>query len=168
MLEKYLLKNLKIEEEVIKIIRRYSLTMFWTYFISILLIILAFFFIYPLFRLGWLGFFLFFFIIIFTIFFAVRKYILWSLDVFLITDQRIIDFDQKGLFNKNVTETTFDNIQDISYNKKGFFATFLDFGNIIVKTASQNSDLEFHKVKHPAEIQDLLVDCQNKFSNKKK
>lgn len=168
MLENYLLKNLKANEQVIKIIRRYPLTLGWWYLLSVFLIFVAFFLFYPLLRLGWWGLLVFLLLLVTGAAIAVRKYIIWSLDIFLITNCRLIDFDQQGLFNKNVTETNFDNIQDISYNKKGIFATIFDYGNIVVKTASQNSNLEFYQVRFPAKVQELLVDSQNKFSRKNK
>ena len=167
MFEKYILKNLKSEEKLVKIVRRYGLTLWWAYTVSILLIILAFFLLYPLIKLGSWGYLIFFVLIIFGVFFAARTFYVWSFDVFLITNKRVVDFNQKGLFYKNVCETTFDNIQDVSYNKKGLFPTLFNYGNIEVKTGSESGGLKFAKVHYPAKIQDKLIDCQSKFNRKK-
>lgn len=164
MFEKNILKNLKADEEEISIVREYGCVLFFPLLISSLAIILDFFFMYPLWRLGWWGALIFFIIIIIAAIYILRKIFIWSLNVFLVTNRRVIDLNQTGLFFKSVTETTFDKIQDISYNKKGIFATLLDYGDVVVKTASQNESLELKKVHHPAEIQDMLTECQSKFS----
>lgn len=164
MFEKNILKNLKVDEEKISIVHEYGYVLFFPLFISSLIIILDFFFMYPLWRLGWWGVLIFFVIIIIAVCYILRKLTVWSLNVFLVTNRRILDLNQTGLFSKSVTETTFDKIQDISYNKKGIFATLLDYGDVVVKTASHDENLELKKVHHPADIQDLLTECQSKFS----
>ena len=39
---------------------------------------------------------------------GVRQWILWNLNAFLITNQRIIDFDQSGLFHRRVSEASYE------------------------------------------------------------
>lgn len=164
MFKKNILKNLKADEEEVAIVREYGYILFFPLLISSLAIIIDFFFMYPLWRLGWWGALIFLVIIFITAIYILRKIFIWSLNVFLITSRRIIDLNQTGLFSKSVTETTFDKIQDISYNKKGIFATLLDYGDVVVKTASHDDNLELKRVHHPAEIQDMLTECQGKFS----
>jgi len=166
MFEKNILKNLKADEEKISIVHEYGYILFFPLFISSLVIILDFFLMYPLWRLGWWGVLIFLLIIIAATAYILRKVVIWSLNAFLVTNRRILDLNQTGLFSKSVTETTFDKIQDISYNKKGIFATLLDYGDVVVKTASHNESLELKKVHHPAEVQDMLTECQGKFSKK--
>lgn len=137
----------------------------WWYLLSAALVILAFFLLFPLVRLSNYGLIVFFSLIIAGVGVAVRKYVIWHFNIFLITNQRLVIFEQKGIFHKNVTETAFDNIQDISYNKKGVWPTVLDYGTIIVKTASLNSKLEFKKVKNPGKIQEKLVEIQTENAN---
>jgi uncharacterized membrane protein YdbT with pleckstrin-like domain len=164
MFEKNILKNLKADEEKVAIVREYGFVIFFPVLIASLAIVLDFFLMYPLWRLGWWGVLIFLFVIVISASYIIRRIAIWSLNVFFITNRRIIDLNQNGLFSKSVTETTFDKIQDISYNKKGICATLLDYGDVIVKTASNDESLELKKVHHPAEVQDMLTECQSKFS----
>ncbi len=64
--------------------------------------------------------------------------ILWLkyyLDVWIITSERIIDIEQKTLFQREISEMTLDRIQNVTIEIPGFFATMMRFGNIKIQTA---------------------------------
>ncbi len=83
-------------------------------------------FVYTLWVLGlWIAFFL--------------QWTNYYLDVWYVTDKRIIDIDQKGIFHRQISNIRFDKIQDISIEVRGVIATFFNFGDIHVQTASEDS-----------------------------
>ncbi|MEK7649796.1 MAG: PH domain-containing protein [Patescibacteria group bacterium] len=61
------------------------------------------------------------------------------LDAWIITDQRIIDIEQKSLFRREVSEFVIARIQDIKIETPGFIGTVLKFGNIRIQTAGEES-----------------------------
>lgn len=63
----------------------------------------------------------------------------YYLDVWYVTEKRIIDIDQQRIFHREVSNLRFDKIQDVTVEVKGFLATWLDFGNIRVQTAAEDS-----------------------------
>lgn len=70
----------------------------------------------------------------------------WYYSVYIVTDQRLIDIKQKGLFNRKVSEVGFDKIQSINYHINGMQAALLKYGDITVETyASQWTLLNVHK-----------------------
>ncbi|MBU1075275.1 PH domain-containing protein, partial [Patescibacteria group bacterium] len=81
-------------------------------------------------------------------------------NAFMITNKRIIDFDQKGLFDKTVSVATYDKIQDISFKKKGVFSTVFNYGTIVIQTAGTNANLEIRSVFEPEKIQDVIMEIQ--------
>ncbi len=81
----------------------------------------------------------------------------YFLDVWIITDQRIIDIRQKGFFSRSISEVRLNRIQDVSSESAGFLPTVLHFGNVIVQTASENSKLFFEEVANPEHIRDMLM-----------
>ncbi|MFH0818707.1 MAG: PH domain-containing protein [Patescibacteria group bacterium] len=153
-------RKLKADEEIIAVIKQYPLTQFWSYLFSLGLVVLAFFLLYPLLQWGLKGMAVLIVLAGGGVLLTVRKFLVWSLNVFLITSRRIIDFNQLGLFYCAVTEVNFENVQDISYNKKGICPTIFNYGDIVVKTASNQSNLEFVKVHYPADVQQIIVDTQ--------
>jgi uncharacterized membrane protein YdbT with pleckstrin-like domain len=77
-------------------------------------------------------------------------WISWFYSVFIVTDQRLIQITQKGLFNKSVVDLALNQIQSLNYEIKGLQATMLGFGTIMVQTYM--GDLVVHEIHHPAEI----------------
>lgn len=76
----------------------------------------------------------------------------YYLDVGVVTDQRVIDFDQRGLFQRNVAELDCRKVQDINADKTGFLETIFDFGNVVVQTAGERPNFVFHAVPHPDQM----------------
>lgn len=81
----------------------------------------------------------------------------YFLDVWVITDNRIINIRQDGFFSRSISEVRLDKVQDISSQTHGFVETLLGFGNVIVQTASEKNALFFEEVSHPEKIRDILV-----------
>ncbi len=77
----------------------------------------------------------------------------YYLDYFLVTDHRVVDVEQSGLFNRSVAELRLNRIQDVTSEVKGFFPTILHFGNVYIQTAGQQERFIFEQVAHP----DLIV-----------
>ncbi|MFA6553624.1 MAG: PH domain-containing protein [Patescibacteria group bacterium] len=157
MFESKIEKNIKEGEEVIRIVRKYPLVFCWPIFWSAIFIIAPFFFLVPLWQWGRWGVGLFFISLVFGLLLGVRVAVLYSLNIFVITSERIIDIDQTGFFSRTVSETTYDKIQDVSYSIKGIMQTFLHYGDVIIQTAGQQVNLELNSVKDPEKIQQVII-----------
>lgn len=83
-------------------------------------------------------------------------FVLWTnyyLDVWIITNKKVLNVEQHGLFKREVVVLHLDKIQDITYMVDGFVATTLNFGNIKVTTAGREAEFVFKGVPHPALVQ---------------
>jgi len=149
--------NLKPGEETVKIVRHYGLTFCPQIFAVFLLLTLPFFFLFPLFKLGYWGVSLFSFLLILGVVFGLRTLFIWYYNAFVITKQRIIDIDQRGFFERVVSEAPLEKIQDVSYRIKGIFQTLLRYGSVRVQTAGATAELELHNIKDPEKIQELIA-----------
>jgi hypothetical protein len=54
----------------------------------------------------------------------------------LVTTDRVLDIDQKGIFKREVNELAISNIQDVTYKQNGLLPSLLGYGEVIIKTAS--------------------------------
>ncbi len=79
----------------------------------------------------------------------------WYYSVYIVTDQRLIDIRQHGLFNRKVKEVGFDKIQSINYHIKGLQAAILKFGDITVETYA--SEWVMKSVHHPEEAHEQMM-----------
>lgn len=80
----------------------------------------------------------------------------WFYSVFIVTDHRLIQITQKGLFTRSVVDLSLSQIQMINYEIAGVQATLLGFGTIMMQTYV--GDLIIHDVHHPAKVQKKLLD----------
>ncbi|HEX8226640.1 MAG TPA: PH domain-containing protein [Candidatus Saccharimonadales bacterium] len=83
-------------------------------------------------------------------------YLSWYFSVFIVTDQRLIQITQKGLFNRSVVDMGLGQIQMVNYQVAGLQETLLGFGTITMQTFV--GDLVIHDIHHPAEIQKKLLE----------
>jgi len=61
------------------------------------------------------------------------------LDLWIITNQRVIDVEQHGLFRRETSEFGIDKVQDITVEVPHMLATFLKYGNLRIQTAGERS-----------------------------
>lgn len=61
----------------------------------------------------------------------------YYLDVWIVTNHRIIDVEQIGMFKRKVSEFHLFRVQDITVEIPGFMGTLLKYGNLRVQTAGE-------------------------------
>lgn len=97
-------------------------------------------------------------------------FIQWTnyyLDVWYVTEKRIIDVDQKGLFHREVANLRFDKIQDITVEVRGVLQTFLNFGDLRVQTAAEDSTGFFMRnASSPEEVRRVIFSRHNREAEK--
>lgn len=97
--------------------------------------------------------------------FALEKFLSWFYNVYLITDERVIDVDFYSLFYREISEAKIDKIQDITSKSGGLIRSVFNFGDIFVQTASQTQQIEFEAVPKPqlvVEVLNYLLDEEEK------
>ena len=77
----------------------------------------------------------------------------WQNDLYILTDDRIIDIEKVPLISEDRREARLHQIQDVHYVMPGFINRFLDFGNVEVETAGRGGGFTFVSVPHPREVQ---------------
>jgi len=76
----------------------------------------------------------------------------YYLDVWIVTTERIVNIEQKGLFARVVSEQRLDRIQDVTSELKGFFSTMLNYGNVYIQTAGEQTRFIFKEVAQPQKV----------------
>ena len=92
-----------------------------------------------------------------TYLFFYTQFIDYYLDIWIVTNDRIVDVEQLGLFSRTISELDLFRIQDVTTDVHGFFATIFHYGSVSVKTASSNINIIFHDVPRPNEIREDLI-----------
>ncbi|MBI5467114.1 MAG: PH domain-containing protein [Candidatus Kerfeldbacteria bacterium] len=159
-LHDYISKQLKDQEELVRIVRRHPIVLvpgigFGTLLVLVDFFLIAWWFQYRLWGVsGWL------FMLIVGGLVIARTIYVWSHNAMAITTRRIVDINQRGFFERHVAEAPYETIQDVRYTVKGLWPTIFHFGTIIVQTAGTTTNLELTGVKHPVELQQEISDLQ--------
>jgi len=93
---------------------------------------------------------------VFWIGYMIYAYVGWYRDRFIITSERIIDIDQRGLFSRKVSEIELTKVQNITHSVSGVWATMLNFGTVTIQSAGAN-DLTLDQVADPAGVQEDIT-----------
>jgi hypothetical protein len=152
--------QLKDTEDVRLIIRRHPVTLLGGLGLAFLGIVLPFFFLFPLFSWGVAGISLFGVLIIAGILTAMRTILLWDSDVLVVTTERLVDVDQKGIFSRFVKEAPLSAIQDVAWHRKGIVDTVFHVGTLDV-TVTGSANMMISRVAHPERIHELVNDLRH-------
>lgn len=85
------------------------------------------------------------------------SFIDYYLDVWLITNERIIDIQQKGFFSRVISEQRLYRVQDVTSEAHGFFPTILKYGEVYIQTAGAKQRFLFHEVPDPEGVRNTII-----------
>ncbi len=159
--------HMKDGEEIKNIVRHHGLMLVPGLFFAFLLIVAPFFFLFPLFALGLFGVAIFLVAVIAGIIVAIRTFLLWDADVFIITSIRIVDVDQRGIFTRIVSEASIPSIQDVSWRRSGLIQTVLKIGALRVTQNGTRGAIEVRNVANPERVCDEINDLRHQTTSKR-
>lgn len=154
--------KLKEGEQILSVIKRYGLTFFWWWIFILILFVVPFFFMFWLFRHGWWGQTLFTVPVLLGILSIVRTLFIWQRNVLIITTHRLVDIDQRGFFDKIVSDIPYDQVEDVMGRIKGFWGTIFRYGNLNIQTGSGKVQIIVDKIKQPTFLQQEINEIREK------
>ncbi len=92
-------------------------------------------------------------------------WVLYYLNMYIVTNERIVDVDQQGLFNHTVSELNMEKIEDVTSEVKGFLGHIFDYGNVYIQTAGTRERFDFENVPNPGEITKLILELYERASH---
>lgn len=85
----------------------------------------------------------------------VYRWIGWYYTIYLVTDRRIVEIKQKGLWDRQVEEWQLEGISNVNYHIGGFQAVLFGYGDITARTYIGN--LEMKTIHKPVEVHEKLL-----------
>jgi len=80
----------------------------------------------------------------------------YYLDVWIVTNERIIDIQQISLFKHVVAEQRIVRVQDVTSSVQGIIPTFLNYGNVNIQTAGEMERFSFQQVPDPEGVKKII------------
>ncbi|GMU25143.1 MAG: hypothetical protein AMXMBFR16_00480 [Candidatus Uhrbacteria bacterium] len=93
--------------------------------------------------------------------FLFQNYIDWFLDIWIVTNHRIINIEQHGLFGRTMSELMLYNVQDVTSEVKGIIHTLFDYGVIHIQTAAETTRFVFEDIPHPNHVAKRVIELAN-------
>lgn len=81
----------------------------------------------------------------------------YYLDTWIVTNSRIINIEQHGLFSRIRSEQSLSRIQDVSAEVKGLLPTLFGYGTVYVQTAGAEERITMKQVRNPEHIAQILI-----------
>lgn len=96
------------------------------------------------------------YLLLVTVFFH-ALFVDYYLDIWIVTNDRIVDIQQSGLFKRTVAELDLKQVQDVTSQTIGIFGTFFNYGTVGIQTAGAKQKFDFQNVANPHEIRGELL-----------
>lgn len=95
---------------------------------------------------------------------ALRVIIIWRLNTYVITNQRIIHYAQKGLFDQTVTETPHERVLNVSYKTEGIVSRIIGYGDVVVQVVGLIEPIVLKNIDTPMPIKDYLWEMHKRLA----
>lgn len=89
---------------------------------------------------------------------VLRHFYDWYFDVFIVTNQRVLDYEFKPFTSYKILEAELESIQDVQEQAAGILADLFGYGDLKIRTASTTGELTFNSIPDPTEVRNILMD----------
>jgi len=159
--------ELHSDEEVQSRVRQFAAILLRPFVITLFFVAVPFYLLVPLWNLhlwSWdlhvVGQVIFILSVGFGLIYGLRGYIIWAGTMLIITNQRIIDVDRRGIFDRMVSEVPYQSLSDVSYRSKGFIEMTANIGTITFQMYSGNENVSFCNLINPAALHKQILELR--------
>lgn len=104
-------------------------------------------------------------LIMFVLIFWTSFFYFWTknyFDVWYVTDRHIIAVNQKDMFEREEAFMDLSKIQDVSFEKNSFMATFFGYGRLKIQTAGSDQEFIIESVHDVESVAHRIIELRNK------
>lgn len=107
------------------------------------------------------------------IFYWLALFIVWInfyLDVWIVTDNRVVNIEQLSLFSRHISELKHSKIQDVTSEVQGLIPTLFGYGNVYIQTAGNKQRFVFKQIPESTNTRNIIMKLQKRaiWEDKKK
>ena len=84
------------------------------------------------------------------------NFLSYYFNVGIVTNKRIIDMDYQSVMFREISETNFDKIEDVTSISGGYIASLFNFGDVVVQTAGTSANIQFLKVPKSQDVVTII------------
>lgn len=99
---------------------------------------------------------------------AFMRFLDWYFNIYVVTNERIIDFDFNPFAYHKISEAGLESIVDATQETIGFLPMLFNYGDVYVQTAGEKREFDFLSVANPAWVRDKIMDLRDLMYKKPK
>lgn len=88
--------------------------------------------------------------------YTLAKFMGWFFNIYILTDERVVDIDFQNIFFRKISTAKIEEIQDVNIQSSGAFETFFGYGSVFIQTAAEVSQFEFMYVPNPDRVGKII------------
>jgi len=79
-----------------------------------------------------------------------------ELDILVVTNKRIIEYDQVKFLNRKISQASIDQVQEVRASTSGIIGNVLRYGDMVIKTAWDASDFQLTAISRALETSRII------------
>lgn len=88
--------------------------------------------------------------------YSLSKFMGWFFNIYIVTDERVVDVDFVNILFRKISVAKIDEIQDVNITSSGAFETFFGYGNVFIQTAAEVSEFDFLAIPKPDQVGKII------------
>ncbi len=89
----------------------------------------------------------------------------YYLDIWIVTNERIINITQARLFHRVVSEQKLYRVQDVTWQIEGVLGNLFKFGNVTIQTAGEQGKFTFEHIPDPEGVAKAVMHLLEQIEN---
>lgn len=109
--------------------------------------------------------------IVFLMFLSLGLFIIFTLyylNMYVITNERIVNIQQFGLLRHTISELHLEQIQDVTAEIHGLPENVFDYGDVYIQTAGETERFLFQNIPGPTKVTKMILDLYEELPEDKK
>ena len=100
--------------------------------------------------------------------YSFSEFIDYYLDIWIVTNERVINVEQLGLFARVASELNLTAVQDVTSDVRGIVHTLFDYGIVHIQTAGEKTRFVFKQIHHPEIVKRQIIQLADQARTKQR
>lgn len=149
--------NLREGEEIVEVVKPSPLNYFRYYFLAFIIIICASFCMFWLIQQGIYGAVVLAVSALASLALVFGAYRRQAANIWVLTTERLVDLDRRGIFNQTITQIEFEEVGDV-YLRRGGWDIFFGLGSVVVVSPDDGLEFSLAGIRQSKVVADFIAD----------
>lgn len=93
--------------------------------------------------------------------FAFENFLYWYYNAYIITTKHMVFVNFHGIYNRDITERHYDDIQSVSSHVSGITTSFLKIGSVSIEMIGEDTEITLDQIPSPEQVAERIEDVKD-------